>query len=219
MATSISRATCMAAFLTLTWAGQVSVAQTTTVPPKTSASPAQKAAQGDKNRAPTPPATGSVRTTTPREATLSGCVVRDAVNAGQATITSNGISYKLTGRTADDLNQYLGKRVEVTGIMTAATDTRATTGTIRPKAEDATPPKGLTATGGQSDVTSTGVPRDNTVATVSTVSTVSGAPSADTPQAIPPATSVPLATDRGTTADLTGQMNVKTVRVISPNCL
>ena len=30
---------------------------------------------------------------------------------------------------------------------------------------------------------------------------------------------VPLATDKGTTADLTGMMQVKTIRIVAPSCL
>jgi hypothetical protein len=129
-------------------------------------------------------------------ATLTGCVVRDAANGGQATIASNGISYRLTGRPDKDFEQYLGKRVEVTGALSTGS-TRATASKSEIGASGA--PKEQTATAGQSDVTATGTPRDNTVPS-----------SAET---------VPLATDRGTTADLTGRMAVKTLRMISPSCL
>jgi len=32
-------------------------------------------------------------------------------------------------------------------------------------------------------------------------------------------TAVPLATDKGTTADLTARIQVKTIRMVSPSCL
>jgi hypothetical protein len=178
MAKWISGATCAAVVLTATLAA----AQTTT--PKATSQSAQR--QSSK------PAKA------PQVATLTGCVVRDAVNGGQATIASNGISYKLTGRPDKDFEQYLGKRVEVTGALTTgSTGARATTGKSGIGASGA--PKEQTATAGQSDITATGTPRDNTVPS-----------SAET---------VPLATDRGTTADLTGRMEVKTLRMISPSCL
>ena len=34
-----------------------------------------------------------------------------------------------------------------------------------------------------------------------------------------PPDAVPLATDKGTTADLTGRVQVKTLKIVSPNCL
>ena len=155
-----------------------------------------------------------------RQATLSGCVVRDAANAGQPTISSNGISYKLTGKSSTEFTQYLGKRVEVTGALSAgSTSAVPTTGrskTEEPKkTEESKVPEGLTAVGGQSDVTATGVARDNTAP--ADQSSTDKAQLGGTPrQTTEP---VPLATDRGTTADLTGQMQVKTLKVISPNCL
>jgi hypothetical protein len=54
-------------------------------------------------------------------------------------------------------------------------------------------PKDQTATAGQSDVPVTDAPRDNTA--------------------------LPLKTDKGTTADLTARLQVKTIRLVSPNCL
>ena len=199
MARWISRAACAAVALSLTLA----------------ATESSSAGQNNQRPAPDKPTAGA--TTAPRNATLSGCVVRDAANGGLPTIASNGISYKLTGKPAAEFAQYLGKRVDVTGTLTAGSTgaPRATIGTS--KAADASSvPKGLTATAGQSDVTATGVSRDNTVPAdpSSTAITPGG-----TPRQTAPTDAVPLATDRGTTADLTGQMQVKTVRVISPNCL
>jgi hypothetical protein len=186
MAKWISGATCAAAVLSMTLA-----AAQTPAPQATA-----KSAQSNRGRAPAKPSATTDAAKAPQEATLTGCVVRDAANGGQATIASNGISYKLTGRRDKDFDQYLGKRVEVTGLLeSGSTGARATSG----KTEVATsaPPKDLTATGGQSDVTATGAPRDNTV----------------------PPDAVPLATDKGTTADLTGRMQVRTLRLVSPNCL
>lgn len=57
----------------------------------------------------------------------------------------------------------------------------------------ASPPKDQTATAGQNDVPLTDAPRDNTA--------------------------VPLATDKGTTADLTARIQVKNIRIVSPSCL
>jgi len=142
-----------------------------------------------------------------QEATITGCVVRDAANAGQPTIASNGIAYKLAGKPDVTFDQYLGKRIEVTGLLdNGSTGARATSGKAVTVAS--VPPKDQTATGGQSDVTATGAPRDNTVRATS--NTTNTPPAPDT---------LPLATDRGTTADLTGRMQVRTVRVVSPNCL
>lgn len=139
--------------------------------------------------------------TSAQATTLSGCVVREAANGGQATIASKGISYKLTGRTDKEFERYLGKRVEVTGTLdTGSTAARATTG----KTGDARAPKGQTALAGQSDVPVTSAPRDNTTP---------GVQDATRPDAIP------LATDKGTTADFTGRMQVKTIRILSPSCL
>jgi hypothetical protein len=151
MAKSKLGATCAAAVLSLTLAS----AQTT----------ARQSPQG-----------ASARTNRghPQTATISGCVVRDAINGGQATIASNGISYKLTGRRDTEFERYLGKRVEVTGTLdSSSTGARATSGkTSETGVQDATQP--------------------------------------DT---------VPLATDKGTTADLTSVMQVKTIRMVAPSCL
>lgn len=120
-----------------------------------------------------------------KSTTISGCVVRDAGNGGHATITTNGISYRLAGKRDKELAPYLGKRVEVTGTIDAeAIGTSGATG--------AAPPKDQTATGGQADVPATDTPRDNTI---------------------------PLATAQGTTADLTATVQVKSIRIVSPNCL
>jgi hypothetical protein len=134
----------------------------------------------------------------PQTATISGCVVRDAANGGQATIASHGISYKLTGKRGGEFDSYLGKRVEVTGTLASgSTGARATSG----KTSETGAPKDQTATAGQSDSTAT---RDNTAPGVQDVT-------------LPDA--IPLATDKGTTADLTGRIQVKTIRMIAPSCL
>ena len=117
-----------------------------------------------------------------RSTTISGCVVRDAGSGGQATITTNGISYRLAGKRDKELAQYLGKRVEVTGTIDS--DAVGTSGSGAPKDQ--------TATAGQSDVPTTDAARDNTI---------------------------PLATEKGTTADLTARVQVKSIRLVSPNCL
>jgi hypothetical protein len=156
-------ATCMAALLSLT----------------------PVSAQTDRGRAPDRPLPNSdaAKTTT----TISGCVVRDAANSGQPTISANGISYQLTGKRSGEFDRYLGKRVEVTGALASGSaGTRAAGGS-------AIPPKDQTATAGQADVPVTNAPRDNTA--------------------------VPLATDKGTTADLTARIQVKTIRMVSPSCL
>ena len=54
-------------------------------------------------------------------------------------------------------------------------------------------PPDQTATAGQKDVPSTDAPRDNTT--------------------------VPLKTDKGTTADNTSRLHVTTIRIVAPNCL
>jgi hypothetical protein len=148
----------------------------------------------NRGRTPDKPLPNSGAAQTARTATISGCVVRDAGNGGQPTISSNGIAYQLTGRSDKDLQRYLGKRLEVTGTLdSGSTGARATSG----KTDETTgAPKDQTATAGQSDVPATGVQRDNTA-----------------PEAIP------LATDKGTTADLTGRIRVKTIKMIAPNCL
>jgi len=156
-------ATCMAALLSATLAS----AQTT------------------PGRAPDQPLPNSDAAKSPQTTTISGCVVRDAANNGQPTISVNGMSYQLNGKRNGEFDRYLGKRVEVTGVRDSGA-TRATAGT-------AVPPKDQTATAGQSDVPSTSAPRDNTA--------------------------VPLATDKGTTADLTARIQVKTIRMVSPSCL
>jgi hypothetical protein len=137
----------------------------------------------------------------PQTATVSGCVVRDAANGGQATIASNGISYKLTGKRDREFERYLGKRIEVTGTLDpGSTGARATSG----KTSETAPPKGQTAMAGQSDVPVTDTPRDNTTPGVR-----------DATQR----DAVPLATDKGTTADLTSVIQVKTIRIVAPSCL
>ena len=122
--------------------------------------PQVAAAQADRGRTPDKPLPNSDAAKSPQAGTISGCVVRDAANSGQATISSNGISYKLMGRSDKDLERYLGKRVEVTGaIDSGSTGARATSGKVD---ETTGAPKDQTATGGQSDVPSTGAARDNT---------------------------------------------------------
>lgn len=143
-------------------------------------------AQTNRGRAPDDPLPNHKAAKSPQTTTVSGCVVRDAANDGDATISSNGTSYKLTGKRDAEFDRYLGKRVEVTGTLdSGSTGVRATNGTLVPKEQ--------TATAGQSDVPATDTPRDNTT--------------------------VPLKTDKGTTADLTARLQVKSVRVVSPNCL
>jgi len=89
----------------------------------------------------------------------------------------------------------------VTGtIDPGSTGARATSG----KTTETGAPKEQTATAGQSDVPVTDTPRDNTTP---------GVQDATLPDAIP------LATDKGTTADLTGRMQVKTIRIVAPSCL
>ena len=192
MAKSKLGATCAAAVLSLTFAS----AQTTAPQSRQAAS-----AQTNRGRTPDQPLPNSNDAKSPQTATISGCVVRDAANGGQATIASNGISYKLTGRRDKEFERYLGKRVEVPGTLDAgATGARATSG----KTSETGAPKDQTATAGQSDVPATDTPRDNTTP---------GVQDATQPDA------VPLATDKGTTADLTGMMAVKTIRIVAPSCL
>ena len=132
---------------------------------------------GDQGRTPDKPLPNSDAAKSPQTATITGCVVREAANGGQPTITSNGIAYQLTGKSDKDLQRYLGKRLEVTGTL----DSGST---------------GARATRGKTDETA-GAQRDNTA-----------------PE------EVPLATDKGrTTADLTARIQVKTVKMIAPNCL
>ena len=183
----ISGVTCAAAVLSVTLAAAQTAAPQTT----------SQRSQTDTGRTPDKPSATSEAAKARQQATISGCVVRDAANGGDASIASNGISYKLTGKDEKELEQYLGKRVEVTGLLeTGSTGARATSGKANVGASSV-PPKDQTATGGQSDVTATGTPRDNTV----------------------PPDAIPLATDKGTTADLTGRVQVKTLKVVSPNCL
>jgi hypothetical protein len=151
--------------------------------------------QSNRGRAPDKPLATSEAGKAKQEATIAGCVVRDAANGGDASIASNGISYKLAGKDEKDLEQYLGKRVEVRGLLdSGSTGARATSGKTN---ESSIPPKEQTATGGQSDVTATGTARDNTI----------------------PPDAVPLKTNKGTTTDLTGRIQVKTLKIVSPNCL
>jgi len=152
------------------------------------------AAQSNLGRAPDKPLPNSDAAKSPQAATISGCVVRDAANGGRPTITSHGIAYQLTGKSDRDFQRYLGKRLEVTGTLdSGSTGARATSG----KTDETTgAPKDQTATAGQSDVPATGAARDNTA-----------------PEA------VPLATRKGTTADFTARIQVKTMKMIAPNCL
>ena len=152
------------------------------------------AAPSNRGRTPDKPLPNGDAAKSPQAATITGCVVRDAANGGRPTITSNGIAYQLTGKSDRDLQRYLGKRLEVTGTLdSGSTGARATSG----KSDETTgAPKDQTATAGQSDVPAAGADRDNTA-----------------PETIP------LATDKGTTADLTGRIQVKTVKMIAPNCL
>src|ERR1700752_3002108 len=162
-------------------------------------STAMAAAQTTRGRTPDKPLPNSDAAKAPQTTTISGCVVRDAANGGQPTISANGISDKLAGRSDRELQSELGKRVEVTGTLdSGSTGARATTGKTSELGKGETgAPKDQTATAGQSDVPATGAPRDNT------------APAAQD-AVIPEA--VPLATEKGTTADLTGRVVVKTIR-------
>ena len=78
------------------------------------------AAQTNRGRTPDKPLPNSDAAKAPQTATISGCVVRDAANSGQPTISANGISYKLIGRNDKELAGYLGKRVEVVGTKSDA---------------------------------------------------------------------------------------------------
>ena len=188
MAKWISGATGAAALLSVT------LAAAQTAPPQATS----QRTQSNSGRVPDKPSTASEAGKGKQQVTIAGCVVRDAANGGEASIASNGISYRLTGKDEKELEQYLGKRVEVTGLLeSGSTGARATSG--KANVESSIPPKDQTATGGQSDVTATGTPRDNTVR--------------------PDADAIPLATDKGTTADLTGRVQVKMLKVVSPNCL
>ena len=165
------------------------------------------AAQTSRGRTPDKPLPNSDAAKAPQTTTISGCVVRDAANGGQPTISANGISYKLAGRSDRELQTYLGKRVEVTGTLdSGSTGARATTGKTSELGKGETgAPKDQTATAGQSDVPVTKAPRDNT------------APGVQDGAVVPEA--IPLATEKGTTADLTARVQVKTIRLVSPNCL
>jgi len=165
------------------------------------------AGQTGRGRVPDKPLPNSTAARAPQTTTISGCVVRDAANGGQPTISANGISYKLAGRPDKELERYLGKRVEVTGTLdSGATGARATSGKTSELGKGETgAPKDQTATAGQSDVPATGAARDNT------------APGVQDGVVVPEA--IPLATEKGTTADLTGRVQVKTIRIISQSCL
>ena len=165
------------------------------------------AGQTSRGRAPDKPLPNSTAAKAPQTTTISGCVVRDAANGGQPTISANGISYKLAGRSDKELERYLGKRVEVTGALeSGSTGARATSGKTSELGKGETgAPKDQTATAGQSDIPATGAARDNTVPGVQDGAVV--------PEAIP------LATEKGTTADLTGRVQVKTIRIVSQSCL
>src|SRR5262245_13611465 len=131
------------------------------------------AAQSNQGRTPDKPLPNSDAAKSAQTATISGCVVRDAATGGHPTISSNGISYKLMGRSDKDLQRYLGKRMEVTGTLdSGSADARATTG-------------------------KTGAPKDQTA----------------------PRDAIPFPTDKGTTADLTARIQVKSIKMIAPNCL
>jgi hypothetical protein len=89
--------------------------------------------------------------------------------------------------------------MEVTGTLdSGSTGARATSG----KTDETTgAPKDQTATGGQSDVPATGASRDNTTPGVT--------------DAAGAAEATPLATDKGTTADLTARIQVKAMKMIA----
>ena len=115
-------------------------------------------AQTSSGRAPDRPHPNSDAAKAAQTTTISGCVVRDAANGGQATIAVNGMSYALVGKRATEFDRYLGKRVEVMGTLDSGA--RATSGTDVPKDQ--------TATAGQSDVPVTKAPRDNTAVPLKT---------------------------------------------------
>jgi hypothetical protein len=118
-------------------------------------------AQTTHGRTPDRPLPNSDAAKAPQATTITGCVVRDAANGGQATVAVNGMSYELVGKRATEFDRYLGKRVEVTGTLdSGSTGARATSG--------ADAPKDQTATAGQSDVPATKTPRDNTVVPLKT---------------------------------------------------
>jgi len=193
-------ATCTAVVLSCAFASAQAILPT---------SPQLAAAQSNRGRTPDKPLPNSDAAKDPQTTTISGCVVRDAANGGQPTISSNGISYKLAGKSDKELQRYLGKRLEITGTLdSGSTGARATGGKLD---ETTGAPKDQTATGGQSDVTATGAPRDNTAPT-----TQDGTSGGRDSKA---AESIPLATDHGTTADLTARIQVKTIKMIAPNCL
>src|SRR2546423_9833352 len=79
------------------------------------------AAQTNRGRTPDKALPNGDAAKAPQITTISGCVVRDAANGGQPTISANGISYKLAGRSDKELERYLGKRVEVTGTLASGT--------------------------------------------------------------------------------------------------
>ena len=143
----ISGSTCAAALLSVT------LAAAQTAPPQATSQPTQS----NRGRVPDKPSTTSEAAKGKQQAIIPGCVVRDAANGGDASIASNGISYRLTGKDEKELEQYLGRRVEVTGLLeSGSTGARATNG--KANVESSIPPKDQTATGGQSDVTATGTP-------------------------------------------------------------
>ena len=194
MAKSRFGATCAAVVLSLTF-----------VSAQTTSSGRDASRRNRATRPDTTPSATADAAKAPQTTTLSGCVVRDAANGGEATIKSNGISYKLTAKNDQDFNEYLGKNVEVTGaLMRNDAARRATTG----KADELGAPKDQTAVGGQTDVPVTGAARDNTTTT------------AGDPEVHGTANDqVPLATDKGTTADLTGRIDVKSIKTVAGSCL
>src|SRR5690349_7610460 len=91
-------------------------------------------AQTTRDRAPDGTLQNKDGAKTPQTTTISGCVVRDAANEGRPTIAVNGMSYALIGKRDTEFDQYLGKRVEVTGtIESRSTGARATRGSTAPK--------------------------------------------------------------------------------------
>ena len=197
MAKSRLGATCAAVLLSLTFVS----AQTASV------NDAQRSTDKGRKDYPTrpdttPSATAQAADARPdaQNATLSGCVVRDAANGGMPTIKSNGISYRLSAKNDQDFNQYLGKKVEVTGALMTGEAARATSG----KTSELGIPKDQTAVGGQKDVPVTGAARDNTV---------------DVDAHGVPKDQVPLATDKGTTNDLTGRIDVKKIKSVAGRCV
>lgn len=115
-------------------------------------------AQNSGDRAPDRSLPNDSSAKAPQITTISGCVVRDAANDGQATVAVSGVSYALVGKRASAFDRYLGKRVEVTGTLdSGSTGARATSGSTAPKGRDQ-----------KADAPATETPRDNTAVPLKT---------------------------------------------------